>query len=83
MVFWGYHQNLEEYTAYNFGIRAFYSTCEKKEMHQFQAKDTKGEDNIKDWEEDEKIILKWQLKENLLISRTWFTGFSSESTSGS
>jgi len=39
---------LEEYTANNFRVGAFYYTYDKKEMHQFQAKDTKGEDNFED-----------------------------------
>lgn len=51
-------------------------------MHQFQAKDKKGEDNFEDWREDEKIILKWLLKKVVVRSRTVFTGLSSESTGG-
>jgi len=39
---------LEEYPANNFRIGAFYYTCEKKEMYQFQAKDTKEDDNFED-----------------------------------
>jgi len=39
---------LEEYTANNYRIGALNYTCEKKGMHQFQAKDTKTEDNFED-----------------------------------
>jgi hypothetical protein len=39
---------LEEHIADNFRRGDFYYTCEEIEMHQFQAKDTKGEDNFED-----------------------------------